>query len=94
MEGVFINELDTTNTNPASNFLQLNDIITHVDGVPIGMYNTQYPFFTAIHLKQAGTAISITYSRVVDDVRTSVTVPGIILASFPDENDRFFYGVH
>jgi hypothetical protein len=57
------------------------------------MYNTQYPFFTAIHLKQAGTQTTITYSRVVDGTRTSTDIV-VTLASFPEENDIFFYGVH
>jgi S1-C subfamily serine protease len=91
IEGIFVNTVDTSSpTYPASQF-QESDIITHVDGVPIGTYNSQYPFFTAIHLKPPGTQTVITYTRPPARVPTNVT---ITLAVFNSANDRFLKGVH
>jgi hypothetical protein len=91
--------LDTTTwPNPSSNFMQ-NDIITHVNGNAIGIYNSQNPFFTAIHLIQPNISTTFSYLRNIStdpNVSDFVVQPDIsfLLGEFNPANDIFFYGVH
>lgn len=93
IEGVRINSLDATIV-PAK-FNQY-DIITEIDGKRIGMFNTQYPFFTEIHLRTPGTSVNVRYLPYNSSTNTYATETSktITLSTFNSSNDVFINNVH
>ena len=57
LQGILITNFDTSIIAQFNRF----DIITEIDGIPIGVYNNQSPFFTEIHLRRPGTTINVKY---------------------------------
>ena len=57
IQGIRITNFDGTIPAQFNQF----DIITEIDGIPIGIYNNQSPFFTEIHLRRPGTTINVKY---------------------------------
>jgi S1-C subfamily serine protease len=62
--------------------------------VPIGVYNTQYPFFTEIHLRQPGTQLSVRYLPTGPSGYLSSTTKPITLDEFDPNEDVFGNPVH
>jgi S1-C subfamily serine protease len=60
--------------------------------VPIGVYNTQYPFFTEIHLRQPGTELSVRYLQ--SGAYSTQLTKSITLDAFPSNQDVFGRPVH
>jgi S1-C subfamily serine protease len=105
IKGVKVSGIPTGNTGPAK--FDIGDIITEVQGpqtgttgpvglyVPIGMYNTQFPFFTAIHLKEPGTYVNVKYLPTGPQGPTGPeATKTIILDVFPSADDFFGNPVH
>jgi S1-C subfamily serine protease len=62
--------------------------------VPIGVYNTQYPFFTEIHLRQPRTQLSVRYLPTGPSGYLSSTTKTITLDVFDPAQDVFENPVH
>jgi S1-C subfamily serine protease len=58
IEGIRVTGLDPA-VSPAR--FSTNDIITEVEDVRVGQLNSQYPFFTEIHLRRPTSTISVKY---------------------------------
>jgi S1-C subfamily serine protease len=91
IEGVRVSSLDNTIT-PAK-FNQY-DIITEVEGNRIGYLNSQFPFFTEIHLRQPGVSANVKYLPWSGSDYGAETTKTITLSAFNNTNDTFIYNAH
>lgn len=88
IEGVRVTGFD----NSVTRKFNLNDIITEVDGQRIGMFNSQIPIFSEIHLRRPGTSVNIKYIPFDSATRTfgSETNKTVVLDIFNPEKDILF----
>ena len=87
IEGYYVTGLDGT-ISPAK--FSVNDVITEVEGVRVGVMNNQYPLFTEIHLRPPGTVINVKYRpNGGSELSKSVT-----LSAFNSSNDYLFSNYH
>lgn len=93
IEGVRITSNDPTIT-PAK-FNQY-DIVTEISGNRIGALNTQYPFFTEVHLRPPGTVLNMRYLPYDSGTNTygTETSKAVTLEVFNAANDVFLRNVH
>ena len=93
IEGIRVDSLDTTITPSKFNVF---DIITEVEGIRIGIYNNQSPFFTEIHLRPPGTVINVKYLPYNSGTNTygTETTKTVTLEVFNSANDIFINNVH
>jgi S1-C subfamily serine protease len=93
IEGVTVLSLDPTIV-PAK--FNVGDVITEIEGNRIGIYNSQFPFFTEIHLRAPGTSVNTKYLPYdsVSNTYGAETVKIVSLAIFNPANDEFTKNVH
>jgi S1-C subfamily serine protease len=85
VEGYYVISLDGT-ISPSK--FNVNDIITEVNGVRVGVLNNQYPLFTEIQLRPPGTTINVKY-RPNGSWNTELT-KNVTLSTFNPNNDYLF----
>ena len=85
VEGYYVASLDGT-ISPSK--FNVNDVITEINGVRVGVMNNQYPLFTEIQLRPPGTVISVKY-RPSGSWNTELT-KNVTLSSFNPNNDYLF----
>ena len=93
IEGIRVDSLDATITPSKFNVF---DIITEVDGIRIGIYNNQSPFFTEIHRRPPGTVLAVRYLPYNSGTNTygTETTKTVTLEVFNSANDIFINNVH
>jgi serine protease Do len=85
VEGYYVASLDGT-ISPSK--FNVNDVITEINGVRVGVMNNQFPLFTEIQLRPPGTVISVKY-RPNGSWNTELT-KNVTLSSFNPNNDYLF----
>lgn len=90
IEGVRVTDYDAGLTPRKFN---VNDIITEVEGVRVGMMNNQFPLFTEIHLRTPGTAINVKYRVSTGGVYGAELTKSVTLSAFPASKDVFLTNV-
>ena len=87
VEGYVVTGLDGT-ISPSK--FNINDVITEIEGVRVGVMNNQYPLFTEIHLRPPGTTINVKYRP---NGGTEIS-KNVVLSNFNSNNDYLFSNYH
>jgi S1-C subfamily serine protease len=87
VEGYYVTGLDGS-ISPAN--FNVNDVITEIEGVRLGIMNNQYPLFTEVHLRPPGTVVNVKYRpNGGNELSKNVT-----LSSFNNTYDYLFSNYH
>ena len=87
VEGYYVTGLDGT-ISPSK--FNVNDVITEIEGVRLGILNNQFPLFTEVHLRPPGTVINVKYRPSGGTELTK----SVTLSSFNNNNDYLFSNFH
>ncbi len=93
IEGVLVNGFDPT----VPKYFNFSDIITQVNSERIGQLNSQFPFFTAIHLQRPTSTITVKYLPFVSSTNSYIATEStvsVLVSAFNPAADVLFSSYH
>ncbi len=93
IEGIRVTGFDNTVTK----YFNFYDIITQVESERIGTLNSQYPFFTAIHLQRPTSTITVKYLPYISSTTSYIITESTInvtVSAFNASADAMFSTFH
>ena len=91
--GVRVNAFDAT----VPKYFNFSDIITEIDGNRIGAMNSQFPFFTEVHLRRPTSTMQVKYIPYISSTTSYGNFESTVTATlsvFNPANDVFLSTVH